>query len=200
MIKNTSLVPIILCIGGTATAQPSFDCSKASGTVEELICEDAELAALDRRLSATYQMAVEVVQNLDAGADEALSNLRAFQRGWIKGRDDCWKADDLRSCVEGTYLDREGALVAEWMLQEPVAIVSYTCGGTPANEVTAFYFDTELPSIRVEYGDGIKFGSQRPAASGSRYGLGFGASFWSKGDEVLFEWVEGDEQSCVSGA
>ncbi|MFO1429137.1 MAG: hypothetical protein U1F76_03200 [Candidatus Competibacteraceae bacterium] len=31
-------------------AQPSFNCSKASHEVEQLICKDAELAALDRSL------------------------------------------------------------------------------------------------------------------------------------------------------
>jgi uncharacterized protein len=31
-------------------AQPSFDCAKADGAVEEMICADAGLAALDLQL------------------------------------------------------------------------------------------------------------------------------------------------------
>lgn len=29
--------------------------------------------------------------------------LKAEQRGWIKGRNDCWRSDDMRGCVAGEY-------------------------------------------------------------------------------------------------
>ena len=29
--------------------------------------------------------------------------LKAEQRGWIKGRNDCWKSDDMRGCVANEY-------------------------------------------------------------------------------------------------
>jgi len=196
-MQLTRPVFILLCLFCTkANADPSFDCGKADGSVEELICAHADLAALDQRMSRTYQNALKAAEALDAGAEDAAAELRAMQRGWIKGRNDCWKADDLKSCVESAYLDREGALVAAWLLQPAVAIVSYTCEDNPANEVTAFFFDTQKPSIRVEYGDGIKTGTLQPAASGSNYSLAFGGSFWSKGSEAIFEWVEGEAQSC----
>jgi uncharacterized protein len=38
-------------------AAPSFDCAKADGEVETLICKDAALAALDQRLTQTYEAA-----------------------------------------------------------------------------------------------------------------------------------------------
>lgn len=197
MRYTTPFFVLFCALGGHGSAQPAFDCTKADGAAETLICEDAALAVLDQRLSETYTQAVTVAGQLDAGAEDATASLRAMQRGWIKGRNDCWKADDLRSCVENAYLDREGDLVATWMLREPTSVVSYACGGNPANEVTAFFFDTERPSVRVEYGDGIKAGSQQPAASGAKYQLGFGASFWTKGEDAQFAWVEGEEQSCV---
>lgn len=40
-------IPTAISLG----AQPSFDCAKAEGAVEELVCKDADLAALDRKLS-----------------------------------------------------------------------------------------------------------------------------------------------------
>jgi len=32
--------------------------------------------------------------------------LKAEQRGWVKGRDDCWKRSDVRGCVAGEYRSR----------------------------------------------------------------------------------------------
>ena len=37
-----------------ASAQPSFDCSKATIEVERAICGDADLARLDREMAAAF--------------------------------------------------------------------------------------------------------------------------------------------------
>jgi uncharacterized protein YecT (DUF1311 family) len=81
---------------------PSFDCSKAAGQVEHLICSDPELAALDVELARLYQAVSAEV------AGRELKRLRTYQRGWIKGRNDCWKAVGVgvRACVEASYRDR----------------------------------------------------------------------------------------------
>ena len=42
----------------TEVIEPSFDCQKAQGQVEILICNDQELAALDRQMSEVYQAAL----------------------------------------------------------------------------------------------------------------------------------------------
>lgn len=78
-------------------ASPSFDCAKASGEVEQLICKDAELAKLDRSLAELY---ATLLKNSSASAQKSL---KAEQRGWVKGRNDCWKSDDVRGCVAGEY-------------------------------------------------------------------------------------------------
>ncbi|WP_428688087.1 MliC family protein [Roseibium sp.] len=175
---------------------PAFDCSKAESQIETLICEDADLAALDRLINARFEEAVASIRKLDAGAEEAEKSLRAYQRGWIKGRNDCWKADTPKTCVELAYQRREGELVAQNMLEKPVGMARWQCGGNPANEVYTFFFDTELPSIRIEYGDTIDTGSLAPSGSGSRYEASFGRSFWSKGNEAVFDNGDGNEQSC----
>jgi len=88
-----------LCIQAAAawSANPSFNCAKASSSVEKLICNDAELADLDRSLSSLYS---RVMENSSA-ADQ--KRLKTEQRGWVKGRDDCWKSDDMRGCVAREY-------------------------------------------------------------------------------------------------
>jgi uncharacterized protein YecT (DUF1311 family) len=84
-------------VASASAVEPSFDCAKASHEVEELICRDAELAGLDRSLADLYGV---VMKNSSASEQK---NLKAEQIGWVKGRNDCWKDDDMRGCVKGEY-------------------------------------------------------------------------------------------------
>lgn len=96
-----------LAAGFTAGAQaatPSFDCAKATHEVELLICKDGELAELDHSLNSLYHT---VLKNTPAGEQ---AGLKAEQRGWVKGRDDCWKASDMRGCVADEYRARIAVL------------------------------------------------------------------------------------------
>src|SRR5512137_1696094 len=88
----------LAAVGQTAEpGSPSFDCAKASGRIEQLVCKDAGLASLDRKLADAYAKA------LKSWPADVAKEQRAIQRGWIKGRDECWKAGDLRACVENEY-------------------------------------------------------------------------------------------------
>ncbi|MEE4380205.1 MAG: lysozyme inhibitor LprI family protein [Candidatus Competibacteraceae bacterium] len=92
----------LLFISVTAAAplhasKPSFDCSKAEHEAEELICKDDELAALDRNLTDLYKA---LYKNTPASEQKLL---KAEQIGWVKGRNDCWKADDQYACVKDAY-------------------------------------------------------------------------------------------------
>ncbi len=82
------------------TVNPRFDCAKASHEVEELICKDAGLASLDRKLTEVYDRAPKRVR------EDGYEDPRPFRRGWVKGRNDCWKAEDVRQCVETAYKHR----------------------------------------------------------------------------------------------
>lgn len=180
-----------------AGTQPSFDCLKAESSAEELICADDRLAALDRRLATRFAGAVKAADALDSGGAAARDTLRATQRGWIKGRDECWKADDLRDCVMHAYLTRENELVTQWLLQAPASVASFYCNDNRANEITAYFFDTELPSVRLEYGDTVESGSLTRTASGSRYDAGSGRYIWLKGDAAFVAWTDDSEMSCT---
>lgn len=191
-----------LFVAGTAAAQqaPSFNCDNAQSSAEELVCSNPKLAQLDRQVDTRFKEALEVVRKLDAGAQEAEKELRAYQRGWIGGRDECWKSDDLESCVRLSYRQRHAELVARYLLEDATAIATWQCGDTPANELVTFFFDTELPSVRIERGDSISVGYISRTASGSRYDADFGRFIWIKGDEAQYREPDpdGTEYSCVA--
>ena len=190
---------LVVLLAGPAWAQegPSFDCSKAESSAEELVCADAELAALDRRVAERFAAALEVIRGLDTGAEEAEAELRAWQRGWIGGRDECWKAEDLRECVLFSYQSREAELVTEWMLEESVNTVEYICEDN--SSFFAMFFATELPSVRIERGDTISTGILSPTGSGARYDANFGEFLWTKGDEAIYRSPDPDgvETDCT---
>ncbi|MDR6265645.1 MliC family protein [Roseobacter sp. N2S] len=177
---------------------PSFDCAAAETTAEKLICQDPELAALDQLVADRYKAAITVIRGLDSGAKSAEEALHSYQRGWIGGRDDCWKTDDPRDCVAWNYKRREGQLVAQYLLETPSSTATWHCGDSPANEVETQFFDTAMPSVRIERGDRVTVGALTPAASGARYDADFGQFIWIKGDEAHYREPDPDGQdfSC----
>ncbi|MEM6578468.1 MAG: MliC family protein [Pseudomonadota bacterium] len=192
----------VLALGlsaGAAAAQPSFDCAKAGSDAEQLVCADADLAALDVTLADRFRQALAAAEGMSVEGQDAVDTLKATQRGWIKGRDECWKADDLRDCVEFSYQSREAELVTQWMLQTPISTVFWTCDGNPANEFVTMFFDTSLPSVRFEHGDSIDTGLKVRTASGAKYEGSFGRSIWTKGDDATYRSPDPDgrEVSCV---
>jgi uncharacterized protein len=82
---------------------PSFDC-KANNAPDELtICDDSELARLDRELAELYRS----LQSNIASAN--LRKLRHAQRDWLKSRIDC---GPNKACLLATYKERLRALKA----------------------------------------------------------------------------------------
>ena len=120
-----------LAPGTNAETGPSFDCAqKPASSVEQRICADAKLAALDRQMAEVYAAATAKATRADAQA------LAAEQRGWIKGRNDCWKQADVPACVESSYRMRIAGLQARYRLVDPVGSARYECPGTPVREAS----------------------------------------------------------------
>jgi uncharacterized protein len=175
---------------GTQEGDPSFDCAKASGAVEKLICGDAALAKADRQLASVYAAAAK-----KAGTPVP-AWLRAEQSGWIKGRNDCWKDPDVRACVEREYTNRIVELQARSRLVKFTGPVTYAC--TNANgeksEVIATFRETDPRSALVERGDRTVLGKIVRAASGAKY-EGANLTFWEHQGEALVSWM-GAELKC----
>jgi uncharacterized protein len=186
----------LLWSGVSLAAEPTFDCAKAESSAEKLICSNDELAALDRTLGEVYGKAADAVTSLDAGADAELNSLKAYQRGWVKGRDECWKGEDELACIRAAYQRRIAELTARYQLIKGQAPVFYTCNGNPADEIVATFFPTEPPSARLERGDTAEIVVQGLSGSGARYEGDFGIVFWIKGDEAMVDWPQGTEFDC----
>lgn len=121
----------------TLVRGPSYTCDGVkAGSIEAVICEDQELSALDRKLSGVYATASQ------KAANEHPLQLKAEQRGWLKGRNECWKSDDKRGCILDAYQHRIAELQARYRLIPGLGPVRFMCDGNPANEVVATFFQT----------------------------------------------------------
>jgi len=167
---------------GPQGAGPTFDCSGASGQVETLICSDAGLSALDRSMAAVYAAATK------AWPAKVAAEQRARQRGWIKGRNECWKADDPRACTEQSYRTRIVELqIQSGQLVAPTPL-GYACtGGEDQPFFATFYRETDPPSAVITFGDDQVIAFATPSASGAKYATD-GVEFWEKGGEASVGW------------
>ncbi|SEG33463.1 Putative peptidoglycan binding domain-containing protein [Jhaorihella thermophila] len=86
--------------GGTTGRQvtasgPSFDCARATTPVENAICANPDLAALDQEIARLYGEARATATGVEA------ATLRAGQRSWLRQRDACgWDIPCLTAAME----------------------------------------------------------------------------------------------------
>jgi hypothetical protein len=62
---------------------PAYDCSATRHEIEDLVCDNPALSALDRRLADIYRQSVTVLDGVVDSAD-ALKHLKAEQRRRIR--------------------------------------------------------------------------------------------------------------------
>lgn len=179
-----------------AAEPPAFDCAKASREIEILVCDHSGLAALDRELAEVYDQALSALEGT-ADEKQAVRSLKAYQRGWVKGRDDCWKAEDKRRCTEEAYTRRIAELRARYALVPGGEPKFYVCNGNPADEIVATFYATDPSSVRLERGDRQVIAVQARSASGVRYLADFGVVFWEHHGEALVEWPQGTRFTCA---
>lgn len=171
--------------GADAQTTPACAARPAPGSIPAMVCADPELAALDRQLNQVYAAASRRANN------EHPPRLKAEQRGWIKGRDDCWKAvDDRRACVRGNYVQRIVELQARYRLVDMKGPLRWQCDGNPAKELVVHFFATEPPSLIAELGDQSSLMTQQPAASGIHY-LGRNEEYREHQGEAMVRWGYG---------
>ncbi|WP_428926968.1 MliC family protein [Marinibacterium sp. SX1] len=177
-----------------AMAQPSFDCSKAESSAEEAVCASDALSAMDVETARLFDLALH-------GPDmtmERAQELRAYQRGWIKGRDECWKADDLALCIRDEYALRIDALRTGYADARATPGAStgpfaYVCDGLDA-AVSATYVQAGDPVVVLRWGDNARVLPQVISGSGARYEAD-GLQFWTKGPDATLT-QDGADHAC----
>ena len=194
MFSSTVLLTLgcWMWVGIAMADGPSFDCGKAkAGSIEEMICKDDGLAALDRKLAEVYAAASQKAVN------EHPPVLKAEQRGWIKGRNDCWKSSERRKCVEDNYRLRIAELQARYRLVPGTGPITYVCDGDPRNEVVATFFQTDPPTLIAERGDSVSLMYLQLSGSGTKY-QGRNESLWEHQGEAVITWGYGSpEMRCT---
>ncbi len=185
---------------GEALTNPNFDCDSPNlHEAEALICGDNNLIYLDYEMNRTFELALTKAQNLNIDSDDAVHHLKATQRGWIKGRNDCWKASYKKACIEREYHHRISYLQVYWQLINENTTLSYSCNGQKIHTFTAhFYNNTPLVAVQIEY-DGQKEAFIREiSASGAKYTAPQGKLFWEKLDDAIFIWdANQPENQCI---
>ena len=133
----------------------------------------------------------------------AAKSLRAEQRGWIKGRDECGKAKDVRACAADAYRFRMAELMAGWMLGEYDTALEYWCEDDRANSFWAFFFPGDPVAVRIERGDSVRAGAMVEKGAGAQdgpppgvYRLAGGVVLTIRGAEATLEWPPDGPVSC----
>lgn len=179
-----------LLVASLAMAQegPSFTCSeKMANSVEDLICKNPELAAQDRNLATAYGAALKK-------AGKSANTLKAEQRGWIKGRDECWKSDDKMACIRDSYSQRIVEVQAGYGLVAGKGPITFDCGSN--GPISATFYQTDPSSIVAHYKGQRSLMVAVQSGSGVHY-QGQNESFWEHQGEALVTWGYGaKEMTC----
>ena len=109
-----------------------------------------------------YQQAIS-----ESGSEE--TTLEAEQRGWLAGRDDCWKDADPYQCVLESYQTRLVELqICDDNTAAPTA-VDYRCGDGSTAVSSVFYNDIDPAAMVLTVGEDQAILIQQPSGSGIRY-------------------------------
>lgn len=176
----------------TPAFTPTFDCTRARHEIEQLICQEPELITLDAQMETVFAAALRAVKGLDTGTQSALNRLKAEQRGWIKGRNDCWKSLEQKiACTRHSYQHRIAWLQAKWALTQPQPTNRYACNDNPAHDIYLTHYATDtLPALTIEYGDRREIFIQRHTneKTDTRYDARFGKYVILTDSEVRLKW------------
>ena len=183
---NRAAVPVPVQPTAKRAIVASFDCGHASGQAQELICADANLAAMDREAARL-------------GASDP-----AGQAAWAADRDACGKADELRLCVMANAALR----IHHLRISAPdeaagisVGPVNFRCEGMDAPLAVTFINSDPGAAVVESNGQAVAL-DRAEAASGARYvgrwnGEEYG--FWEHGGEATLDVPGKPTMTCTKG-
>lgn len=196
------LLPLALTWSVQAAACPAA----GGGQVAQLLCQQPELQQLDQQLNQVYQQALakataaaaQLTQQATDIQAQPLRYLKAEQRGWLKGRDECWKATELSACVRQQYQYRIAQLQANYQLVAASGPLLYRCSDAPGSEVMVRFYPTTPASLIAERGDQVSFMVLQEATKESaELYLGRNESLSRQGAMLRLVWgYQAPELSC----
>jgi len=196
------LSPWLALVACSAPADPpSLDCAEASGAVEERICHDETLSALDREVARLYQLA-RADETLD---EEQREQLVAVQQRWIEGRSQCAQASDLDACIRASHVIRIHELRAGYPAArsddpegQSMGPFPVRCEGLDAPvDLVLVSGDPELAFLL--WRDEFRILEQTRSGSGVRYAARNEAGetvFWIQGNDARFERPDQEALVC----
>jgi uncharacterized protein len=111
-LSLTAAVLVLPLIGPAAAVEPSFPCvSRETPTpTEAVICQDDDLAVLDRALAQAFRSKIDAIKAGTARADDDdYDAVVITQKAWLAHRNACG-AD--KACIRKAYALRTGTLTA----------------------------------------------------------------------------------------
>lgn len=141
-------IPLLALPATALAARTSYDCTKATAKVEQLVCRDEALAKLDLRVVDLFRKAEE-----NAGGERARIALRDAQRAWPQKRNACGRSADVRGCTLLAYRTRVSELQVQSGEARSLMATLYDCGKLGTATVH-YYPGTELPVAIVSFGVG----------------------------------------------
>lgn len=202
VLPGITCVAAVLVAAPLHAAAPSFDCGKAEGEVAATICADPQLAAIDREAARLLVLAGESADT----TREQRARLMASQRDWLRRRDDCAQADDLRACVLAQYLIRIHQLRQDYAAarsddDDGISLGPFTVRCDDGENGIGLTFVNADPSVALlRWPDRTLVLTQTRSGSGARYASESAAGetvFWIKGNEAMFERPGKQPLSCT---
>jgi uncharacterized protein len=178
---------------GTA---PSFDCSSTRHEIQDLVCEDQELSALDRKLADLFERGLTTLEAMPNSAPQ-VRHFKAYELRWSRKRNECAESRDPRACTLESYQRRISELQARFLMAKSRPPVTYECRNNPKNELVATFLETEPASVRLTHGDAVTVAVEARSGSGARYLGERGVTFWIKGDDATVTWPKGTQFTCT---
>lgn len=187
MPASAALAPLITLDNGKSRVVQLTEAELPKGLpAEERKSRDSELNAQLRRkckkvtdLFDNYlcerQHQVELVEQLDALLKQVADKIpvwpvdvAAEQAAWLKKRDACRQDQDIKMCLEFSYLTRISELQAQFALVPQEGPLHYQCANV-AEPIPVTFYATNPPLITVTLDKQPRFAWMFPTAGGVNY-------------------------------
>lgn len=182
-----SAIALLLPLFATATVAGP-ECASGGDPIQSLICRDTTLRTREAEVQRLYRLAGHTLPPPQRAAQ------RARQSAWLAERAACAPDPDARNCVA----DAQGRRIVELRLalgELPVsASATYLCKGHESTPLTASYFHSDPPAVRVRFQNQQAVAFAAPSGSGARYSAE-GVEIWEHQGVARFTW-QGEEMEC----